>query len=259
MKRILIIPKLNELSESLTLAEEYGAGFEYNDFFMPDVLDNAALCEEIAEKYLAAKLPEYCTLHGAFFDVIPFSLDKKIREVSDLRIEQSIAAAKRIGARAVVFHTNYNPFLNTPDYIESWTDQNEKYWSGIFEKHPDINIYFENMFDTSPDILAELAQRLCRFDNFGICFDYAHAAITNVPHEVWAKALGKYVKHMHINDNDLKSDLHLAVGDGKIDFVEFYELYEKYLNGASVLIETSSTDNQRRSLERFHSDGFIQI
>ena len=257
MKRILIIPKLNELSESLALAEEYDAGFEYNDFFMPDVLDNAALCEEIAEKYLAAELPEYCTLHGAFFDVIPFSLDKKIREVSDLRIEQSIAAAKRTGAQAVVFHTNYNPFLNTSDYIADWIDQNEKYWSGIFEKHSDINIYFENMFDVSPDILAELSQRLCRFDNFGICFDYAHAAITNVPHEVWAKTLGKYVKHMHINDNDLKSDLHLAVGDGKIDFGEFYELYEKYLNGASVLIDTSSTDDQRRSLERFHKDGFI--
>ena len=257
MKRILIIPRLNELSESLSLAEEYGAGFEYNDFFMPDVLDDASVCEELTRKYLSARLPEYCTLHGAFFDVIPFSLDKKIREVSDLRIEQSIAAAKRIGARAVVFHTNYNPFLNTPDYIESWIDQNEKYWSGVFEKHPDINIFFENMFDTSPDILAELARRLCGFENFGICFDYAHAAITDVPHEVWAKTLGKYVKHMHINDNDLKSDLHLAVGDGKIDFDEFYELYEKYLNGASVLIETSSLDNQRRSLERFSRDRFI--
>ena len=257
MKRILIIPKLKELSESLSLAEEYGAGFEYNDFFMPDVLDDAALCEETARKYLAEKLPEYCTLHGAFFDVIPFSVDKKIREVSHLRIEQSIAAAKRIGARAVVFHTNYNPFLNTSGYIANWTDQNEEYWSGVFEEHPDIGIYFENMFDTSPDILAGLAQRLCRYENFGICFDYAHAAITDVPHEVWAKTLGKYVKHMHINDNDLKSDLHLAIGDGKIDFGEFYELYEKYLSGASVLIETSSTDNQRRSLERFRSDGFI--
>lgn len=257
MKRILIIPRLNELSDSLSLAEEYNAGFEYNDFFMPDILDDASLCENIAKKYLAAELPEYCTLHGAFFDVIPFSPDQKIREVSGLRIEQSIAAAKRIGARAVVFHTNYNPFLNTPDYIESWIDLNEKYWSGVFEKHRDINVYFENMFDTSPDILAELAQRLCGFENFGLCFDYAHAALTDVPFETWAKSLGKYVKHMHINDNDLKSDLHLAVGDGKIDFGEFYELYEKYLNGASVLIETSSIENQRRSLERFRHDGFI--
>ena len=257
MKRILIIPRINELSVSLSLAGEYGAGFEYNDFFKPDILDNKQLCEEITQKYLAEKLPEYCTLHGAFFDVIPFSPDKKIREISDLRIEQSIRAAEKIGARAVVFHTNYNPFLNTRQYLEGWFAQNAEYWGSVLEKHPDINIYIENMFETSPDILAELAQRLCRFDNFGVCFDYAHAAITDIPHKTWAKALGQYTKHIHINDNDLKSDLHLAIGDGQINFSEFYELYEKYLNNASVLVETSSTEAQRRSLERFRRDGFI--
>ena len=257
MKKILIIPQLKELSESLSLAEEYGAGFEYNDFFTPDILDSELLCEELAQKYLSVKLPEYCTLHGAFFDVIPFSPDKKIREVADLRIEQSISAAKKLGARAVVFHTNYNPFLNTPHYIEKWLEQNAEYWSDILTRHRDVEIYFENMFDTSPDILAELAKTLCRFENFGICFDYAHAAITDIPHEIWAKAFGKYTKHIHINDNDLKSDLHLAIGDGRINFGEFYELYEKYLNGASILIETSATEGQRRSLERLRHDGFI--
>lgn len=257
MKRILIIPRINELAESLSIAEKYGAGFEYNDFFMPDILDSKHICEEITQKYLSVKLPEYCTFHGAFFDVIPFSPDNRIRDVSHLRVKQSIAAAKRIGARAVVFHTNYNPFLNTPHYIEGWLEQNEKYWSGILKKYKTIEIYFENMFDTAPDILAELAQRLCRFPNFGICFDYAHAAVTNVPHKEWVKALGKYTKHIHINDNDLKRDLHLAIGDGQINFSEFYELYEKYLNNASVLIETSLIDNQRRSLERLKADGFI--
>lgn len=257
MKRILIIPQIKKLSESLSLAEEYGAGFEYNDFFMPDILDSKQLSDDLIQKYLTTRLPEYCTLHGAFFDVIPFSPDEKIRETADLRIGQSIDAAEKIGAKAVIFHTNYNPFLNTAGYIESWIGQNEKYWSGVLQKHPGIEIYFENMFDTSPDVLAELAQRLCRFDNFGVCFDYAHAAITDIPHKTWAKMLGQYTKHIHINDNDLKSDLHLAIGDGQINFSEFYELYEKYLNNASVLIETSSTEAQRRSLERFQRDGFI--
>ena len=257
MKRILIIPQIRCLSESLSLAGEYDTGFEYNDFFLPDILDNEKLCNDIIQQYIETRLPEYCTLHGDFFDVIPFSPDKKIREISALRIEQSIHTAKKIGARAVVFHTNYNPFLNTSEYIDSWIKQNEQYWSGVLERHRDINIYFENMFDTSPYIIEELARRLCRFDNFGICFDYAHAALTAVPHIEWAKALGKYVRHIHINDNDLKSDLHLAVGDGQIDFGEFYELYEKYMNGASVLIETSTVENQRRSLERFKRDGFI--
>lgn len=256
--KTLIIPKREQLGESLKLAEEYGSGFEYNDFFLPAVLDDEKQIEEITAQYTARKLPEYCTLHGAFFDVIPFSPDKRIREISDLRIRQSIGAAKQVGAKAVVFHTNYNPFLNSPKYLEDWLDENERYWSGILRNVPEVGIYLENMFDTSPYLLRELAKRLCRFDNFGLCFDYAHAILTPVPAKEWSEALAGFVRHIHINDNDLVSDLHLAVGEGKIDWNEFYRLYEKYFEGTPVLTETSSTERQRASLERLKKDGFLR-
>lgn len=256
--KTLIIPQKNQIGESLRLAEEYGSGFEYNDFFLPDVLDDEKLTEEIAAQYTALELPEYCTLHGAFFDVIPFSPDRRIREISDLRIRQSIGAAKRVGARAVIFHTNYNPFLNSPKYMEDWLDENERYWGGVLSAAPEINIYLENMFDTSPYLLAKLAERLSRFDHFGICFDYAHAILTSVPVKEWSEALSRYIKHIHINDNDLVSDLHLAVGEGKIDWGEFYRLYETFFGGAPVLVETSSIERQRASLERLKKDGFLR-
>lgn len=255
--KTLIIPQRDRIGESLRLAEEYGSGFEYNDFFLPEVLDDAALTQKLTDQYKAHRLPEYCTLHGAFFDVIPFSPDKRIREISDLRIRQSIDAAKGIGARAVVFHTNYNPFLNAPQYLEHWFDDNDAYWSGILSDYPDVNIFLENMFDTTPGVLEKLAQRLCRFGNFGICFDYAHAALTAVPLKDWAQSLGAYVRHIHINDNDLVSDLHLAVGEGKIGWNEFYRLYEKHFPDTPLLVETSSAERQRASLERLKSDGFL--
>ena len=257
MKQLLIIPERGNIKQSLAIAEEYGTGFEYNDFFDPNVLDDGELCQKITEEYRGLSLPQYCTLHGAFYDVIIFSVDKRIREVSDLRIRQSIEAAENIGAKAVVFHTNYDPFFSWRSYIDGWLDANEKYWSGILGEYPDMNIYFENMFDRSPDVMAELAERLCGYGNFGICLDYAHAALTPVPHEEWVKKLGKYVRHMHINDNDLIGDLHWSVGKGKINWDKFYRLYDEYLEGASILIETSSAENQRLSLEKFAADGFI--
>lgn len=258
MKRFLIIPKINEPDASLELAREYGLGFEFNDFFMPGVLDDESACGELIGEYKRRGLPEYCTLHGAFFDVIPFSPDEKIREIGDLRIRQSIAAARKIGAKAVVFHTNYNPFLNSPAYVKNWIEQNVEYWSKVLSEFPDMNIYLENMFDSSPDIMTALAERLCGSPNFGICFDYAHAALTAVPPRDWAGCLGKYIRHIHINDNDMKSDLHLAVGDGKIDWQEFYITYDDYMKNASILIETASLENQRRSIERLTADGFMK-
>lgn len=257
MKRVLIIPHPEYMQECLQLAEEYHLGFEYNDFFMPETLDDTDKLENIIRDYSNLHLPEYTTLHGAFFDVIPFSVDAKIKEIADLRIEQSIQVAKRLGAKAVVFHTNYNPFLNSEDYVKTWIQINIAYWKDVLKKHPDINIYLENMFDRTPDLIEALAQELSCYENFGICLDYAHAALSDVKPELWAERLGKYVKHVHINDNDLVSDLHLAWGDGKIDRVVFYECYEKYMNTATVLIETSSVENKIRSIEVLKKEGFI--
>lgn len=258
MKKFLIIPDRSKISESLEAAEKYGLGFEYNEFFMPDILDSEEECGEIINMYSRLKLPEYCTLHGAFFDVTVFSPDEKIRHISDLRVRQSISAAERIGARAVVFHTNYNPFLNSEKYVDSWIEQNTEYWGKILREYSGINIYFENMFDNSPDVMRRLAERLCTYGNFGLCLDYAHASLTKAPCEIWAEKLGKYVRHMHINDNDLIGDLHLAVGDGKIDWKKFYGIYEKYMNEPTILIETPTLENQMRSVKKLIDDGFME-
>lgn len=257
MKQLLIIPNRNNLADSLEIAEKYNLGFEYNDFFNPNVLDSSEHLDEIIDSYKSVKLPNYCTSHGAFFDVIPFSPDKRIREISDLRIEQSIAAAEKVGARAIVFHTNYNPFLNSEAYINSFVETNTAYWNDVLKRHKNISVYLENMFDTTPDIMVRLSEQLCENDNFGICLDYAHAALSAVQPKIWAKLLGRYVKHIHINDNDCISDLHLAWGTGRIDTAEFYRCYEKYMDGATVLIETNAKENILASLEKLKEDRFI--
>lgn len=249
MSKFLIIPQLKKIDESLKLAEEYRFGFEFNDFFCPDVLDSKERVKEIADSYKAHKLPEPLTCHGDFFDVLVFSSDRLIRETSEMRIRQSIEAALEVGAEAVIFHTNHNPFFTAQSYVDNWLNCNFTFWSRILPEFPEINIYIENMCDSSPDMLAALAEKLSDFPNFGVCFDYAHACVFGSDIERWVTVLAPYVKHLHINDNDLKSDLHLAVGDGKIDWTLFREHYFKYFTEATVLIETSSVENQRRSAE----------
>ena len=257
MGRLLIIPDINNIEKSLELASEYNLGFEYNDFFDPDVLDDESRIEELVDTYKRYQLPSYSTLHGAFFDVIPFSRDKKIREVSMLRIKQSIDVARRLGVAAVVFHTNYNPFLNSDGYKKIWVEENVTLWSEILEANKDLDVYLENMFDTSPDMLKMLAERLSVYSNFGICFDYGHAAISQVEPKKWISCLGKYIKHIHINDNDLISDLHLSWGDGKIDREAFYDGYKEYMSQATILIENSNIENQIKSLDKLSEEGFI--
>lgn len=257
MKQILVIPKQEKISDYIYLAGQYNLGFEYNDFFMPDILNDENKCEKIVQAYKLESLPDYTTVHGAFFDVIPFSADARIREISRSRIEQSVKVAKDIGAKAVVFHTNYNPCLNSDEYVSEWIKTNAAYWGSVLDRHSDINIYLENMFDATPDILEQLSEQLDKYSNYGVCLDYAHASLSKLAPSEWARKLGRFVKHIHINDNDGISDLHLPWGNGVIDRKQFYEDYESYMKGASVLVEVSDLEKTVSSIKILKEEGFL--
>lgn len=252
IENILIIPDKDNIEESLRLAEEYNCGFEYNDFFLPEVLDDKERLKKTIDFYKGIDaLPTYCTSHGAFFDVTVFSDDARIKEVSDYRVEQSLDIAEELGAQAVIFHTNYVPNFKLESYQKGFVERNYDYWTSKLEKHSNINIYMENMFDTDCTLLALLAERMKDNQHFGVCFDYAHAHVFGESDEIehWVKNLAPYVRHMHINDNDFISDLHLAVGEGKIDWKCFSKYYDKYFPKASVLIETREMEKIKKSLE----------
>ena len=258
MAKYLIIPDRHHMEESLALAGKYNLGFEFNDFFTPKMLDNPEKCEKVAKLYDSMEMPEVLTSHGDFFDVIVFSADSKIAELSRMRVRQSMEIAKRVKAGAVIFHTNYEPFLTAELYRENWRIKNEEFFREICEEYPDINVYMENMFDQTPDELRLLAQRMSDVDNFGVCLDYAHAYISATAVSVWVKELAPYIRHVHINDNDGENDLHLAVGEGVINWKKFLNLKNEYFPDATILVETTPLDKQAKSLEFMDDFGFFE-
>ena len=250
MKSIYIIPKRDNIEESLRLSKEYNAYFEYNDFFIPAVLDDEEKKKELIEFYKS--LPRdrsNDTLHGAFLDVTLHSSDARIREVSELRVRQSMDVAKELGIRGVIFHTNMIANFKDPVYMKNWVNTNAAFYKKILTEYSGIYIFVENMFDFDPDMLVELAQELKEEPYFGVCLDYAHATISKVSAKKWLEVLTPYIKHMHINDNDLKDDLHKALGQGKIDYKEYTRLMNENEMEVSVLVEVSRVEEQINSLE----------
>lgn len=257
MSRFSIIPCRERMDETLALCEEYNLGLELNDFMFPKTLDDEEKCKEIVGFYKEKNAP-ITTSHGDFFDVLVFSEDPRIVEISEKRIHQSIKVSRRTGAKGVIFHSNIEPFLTADAYRNNWCERNEYVFRIICTEYPDMNVYMENMFDMRPDELAKLADRMLDVPNFGICFDYSHAYLTSTPLSTWAQVLSPYIKHAHINDNDGIGDLHLAVGDGTIDWEKFALLREKYFKDASVLIETSSIEYQKKSLSYLEMMGVLK-
>ena len=250
MKELHLIPNRRNINESLALAEEYGAHFEYNEFFLPAVLDDAEEVRRIIDFYKSLDRDRSLdTLHGVFLDITIHSDDRLVREASDLRIHQSMDIARELGVKGVIFHTNTVPNFRTPSYLDNWVKRNSEYFRKLLDEYPQQEVYMENMFDEEPYTLARLAADMKDVSRFGICFDYAHANAFGDGSKAWSDALMPYVKHMHINDNDGAVDSHESVGNGTIDWNAFNDRIHENNVMSSVLVEVTPLDRQRESLE----------
>lgn len=260
MGKLYLVPGIQDMERIRQLAAEYDCAFEYNDFYAPEVLDDRGKQEEIIEAYVRYRSDfSQDTLHGAFLDVTIHSSDPLIREASMLRVRQSMEIAQRMGVKGVVFHTGRLAGFRVEYYLKQWKEKNIRFFSEIAEKFPRQQIYMENMFDEAPDILAELAQDMKGVVNFGVCLDYAHAALSNCSGQEWVKTLAPYIRHMHINDNDLKNDLHRPLGTGQIDWQQFDRLMREYSVDATVLVEMKGYEAQKASLEYMRHKGIYPM
>lgn len=249
-KEWMIIPDFNNLRESLSLAEEYNAAFEYNDFFDPAVYsDEEEVKKRISLYKGCSRNPSKDTLHGVFFDIAITSKDPVICDYSRQKMEQSMAIAQELGVRGVVFHSGLISGLKQKAYLENWYEIQEEWLRYLLDKYSSLSIYMENTFETEPQILSELKRRMQDAERFRLCLDYAHAVISQTAPEQWVAAMAEDIGHIHLNDNDLYADLHMVPGEGAIDFTHFKELLDKYKVDCPVLLEITGTEKQKKALQ----------
>ena len=54
---------------------------------------------------------------------------------------------------------------------------------------------------------------------------------------------------MHINDNDLRNDLHAPIGQGELNWELFTKEIEQYQIDTTVLVEVTGVEKQKKALE----------
>ena len=167
MNKLSLIPNKTDIARQGALTARYGCAFEYNDFFSPQVLADPQKQEEIIAYYRGLGRDfSQDTIHGAFLDVTIHSSDPLIRDASMLRIRQSMEIAERMGVRGVVFHTGRLGRFRNAGYLKNWQECNAAFFTEIAEQFPQRQIFMENMFDEAPDVLAGLAERMKKVENF---------------------------------------------------------------------------------------------
>lgn len=241
-----IIPNKDDLDKYIKLANKYNLGFEYNDFYDPEFLDNGNV-DNLIKIYKSLNRKDD-TMHGVFYDIVLDSTDPKIAKISYDRVKSSLDIAAKLNLKGVVFHTNYITWMKNDWYRKNWVKKNKDIYLKLIEEYPNLEIYIENMFDLDPYELKNLMDEI-NHERIGVCLDVAHASISNIDINIWFDVLGKYIKHIHINDNDLKVDSHDEIGKGLIDYKKVFKLINKLDDKTSILIEIKDYDKTVNSLK----------
>lgn len=118
--------------EAGDIARQYGLGVEIADFCTAWNMDEH-LPE--TEKHLEGVLSGISrrVLHGPFNELFPCAIDPKARELARQRYRQAFLLAGRYGARKVVLHGGYNPWLYYPQW---YREQSILFWKDFLPEIP---------------------------------------------------------------------------------------------------------------------------
>ncbi|MDD7388890.1 MAG: sugar phosphate isomerase/epimerase [Lachnospiraceae bacterium] len=235
----VFISHLMEDYEMKELIEMTGCGVESIEFSISENLDSLYREIRTYEKRLSRMGCKELTIHGPFLDLNPMAYDKWVVEITRQRYEQAYLAAQLLGAEKIIYHTCYIPGIYM---LTGWADRMVDFWNRFMEDKHGIQVLMENVQDPCIEPILEVADRV-RHPDFGLCLDVGHAnCYSQESVTKWARRLGPHVKHVHLSDNDGRTDSHLALGEGTTPAAEALSCIYFHNPEATCTIECSSRE-----------------
>jgi len=180
------------------------------------------------------------------------------RQAAALYLEHQVSLAVRIGARCLTFHiSNDVPFAisGVKHYMHQFYPGECRQWVRKALQQVTrfargrINLCVENTAGYRHPFVQEAVDTLLG-QGLNLTWDFGHTnCLSHKARQAEFAFFGKrrsFVRNCHLHDNDHRTDLHLAIGAGTVDFKRFLEI----LDGSNpyLTIETRPKRNVVRSL-----------
>ncbi len=249
-KNILIQPIFDNYEKYSSFAASHDLKFEIIDFALPMTLDNRDECRSRIDFYKSCENQvEFYSMHGVYNDMRLHSVDRKIREVTEERLEHNCKIARELGINKLIFHTNYVPQNSHEVYFDYWVERNADFFKKMIEKY-EVEILLENVFDYFPWVLQKLMEKVRGYE-INVCFDIGHYNIhSRVSLREWFSTLGKNIKYLHLNDNRGEKDLHAIPGTGNVKWQRLTGILKEFnLTPPAVLeVDIGNLSSLRKTL-----------
>jgi sugar phosphate isomerase/epimerase len=190
------------------------------------------------------------SVHAPFADINIASPSKPLLKAMLKRLKESISYASTLNAYMWVFHpglkTGVSMFYPGMDWL-----QNLKATRLLLKiaGDYDVKIAIENVPEPYP-FLMKSVEDFTKFyeeinEDIDLVFDVGHANL-NGQIERFLTAFKDKIVHMHAHDNDGKSDLHLGIGFGNIDWKNVANALERISYNKTVIIESVEHVNESK-------------
>jgi sugar phosphate isomerase/epimerase len=241
-----------DFEKAALYCKDNAINIEISKFIIPENLDKITDPElqKIKESFIKQGISDF-VLHGACFDLAPAAIDSRIVEVTRERLTQSLHVARKLGVRAIIFHTGFNGQLKITDYVSKFLEKQIAFWKQFISdnKVDDINILLENTYEEDPEIIKAILDGVDS-PYLKACIDTGHVnaySKFNLLH--WVHYLDKYLYHFHTHNNDGFSDQHRGLEYGTINFKEFLAEIVKLNKPLSLTLEIFVEKEVIESLE----------
>lgn len=182
--------------------------------------------KKLLEKYRSQGSQLIYSVHTPIYGTSIGAVNPGILRESLRQMEKIIEWAKIMPYSALVLHAGTTP-ASAAEVKEIVREILYRSMERLKEKalQRGVELVIENIGISQRDWDREVKNLTALMDNFdiGLCLDIGHLNLSSEP-EAKFRALRKYVKHIHISDNNGKDDDHFPVGEGSIDYAIYKDM-----------------------------------
>jgi sugar phosphate isomerase/epimerase len=192
------------------------------------------------------------TIHAPFMDVWPGAADEDIRRLSLEQMRKIMTIAATWKSLLVVMHFNYDPIYYRQQFRQ-WLDRAAQFYRTLLPKRDGPLLALENIAEPTPYIALQLMKKIDR-PRLCHCFDFGHHHVfARIPFAEWLFYLNprRHI-HFHLHDNFGRTDDHLALGQGNIDWPAAKAAISGLDCSFSITLEPHSADILRATVAYFN-------
>jgi len=146
-------------------------------------------------------------------------------------------------------------------FKEYHVERSVEFWDNFMKgKAEDFILLIENVLEDEPRMLREMMEKLeAKGHNLGVCLDIGHAlCISDVDIIEWIRTIGKYIRHVHLHNNDGSGDRHdiFDCENCKADMQEVLDALKEY--GAEDMTYTIESLNPKEAMRWLVEKGYVE-